>query len=255
MIKLQAQGKEIRIRGILFDKDGTLLDFMHLWGKWAQVLFAGMDEELSKYGRKLAPGFLGAFRDSRGAVIGCDPKGPLTMASMDDCLAIAAANLYDAGIPWNDSIRLVHRFREQADAWLDRERPAAAMPGIEPFLRQCSAYKLDMAVVTSDSTASALKHLQWLGFQEYFREVIGHEQVKYGKPHPAMIEEACARMSLTPAEIAIVGDSNGDMQMGKQAGVALAIGIYTSEEGKEALADADVRIVSYDELQLQAPAI
>ncbi|MCP3776596.1 HAD family hydrolase [Paenibacillus sp. MZ04-78.2] len=252
MVTLKVQNREVQLNGILFDKDGTLLDFMHLWGKWAQLLFDAMNDYLSMYGQELAPGFLGAVRDSQGTVTGCDPRGPLAMASMDEVTAIAAARLYEAGIPWNDSIRLTRQFREQADIHLEREQPAKAMPGLAAFLQQCSAHKLAMAVITSDTTSSARKHLQWLGMHNHFHQVIGHEQVEFGKPHPEMIEASCARMGLVPSETVMIGDSNGDMQMGKQAGVALTIGIYSNEEGKAALAEADVQIASYDELQLQA---
>ena len=38
MTMLQVNGVQIPCKGILFDKDGTLLEFLQLWGPWAEAL-------------------------------------------------------------------------------------------------------------------------------------------------------------------------------------------------------------------------
>lgn len=82
-----------------------------------------------------------------------------------------------------------------------------------------------MAVVTADETAAAESHLRWLGIRQYFTAVIGTDQVEQGKPFPDMALLACQRLGVSPAEAAVIGDTNGDMRMAKAAGAAAAIGL------------------------------
>lgn len=64
-----------------------------------------------------------------------------------------------------------------------------------------------------------------------------------------MAELACRELGLSPEETIIIGDSNADMQLGKGAGLRLAIGISASGDG-EHLIDADVIISGFNELRI-----
>ncbi|MNJ73167.1 hypothetical protein D3C77_699260 [compost metagenome] len=61
---------------------------------------------------------------------------------------------------------------------------------------------------------------------------------------------ACEELGLLPQNVIVIGDSNGDMQMGKQAGAQLTIGIAPDGGGESYLLDADVIVRSYSELQV-----
>lgn len=110
---------------------------------------------------------------------------------------------------------------------------------------------MKLAVVTSDSTEAAQEHLEWMGLTSYFDEIIGHDRVTYGKPDPEMAETACALLGLSPADVVVIGDSNGDMQMGKRAGVRLAIGFAPEPERSGHLLDADKVVRGYKELEVR----
>jgi phosphoglycolate phosphatase len=97
----------------------------------------------------------------------------------------------------------------------------------------------------------ALKHLDWLGMGSYFSVCVGTDQVNRGKPYPDMVELACGKLSLACSQVAVIGDTNGDMRMAKSAGAALAVGIAGPDAaGINDLPDADVVISSYSELAL-----
>jgi phosphoglycolate phosphatase len=107
-----------------------------------------------------------------------------------------------------------------------------------------------MAVVTSDQTSGAVEQLEWMGLRSYFTVIMGRDQVRNGKPHPEMTEAACRRLGIKPEEAVVIGDSNADMQMAKQAGAALAVGLMTDEGEPAHLTDADVVISDYNELDV-----
>ena len=229
MTMLLVNGRAYEIDGILFDKDGTLLDFLGLWGAWADCLYERLRAGLAALGIEWRMNewteLLGTFHAADGPMIGYDRKGPFAMGSIDDVTAILAGKAYRYGLPWNEALELVRSCRIQAAAELDRMRPARALPGLHRFLEQCAQRGLPLAVVTADDTKEARKHLHWLGIDHHFADIIGNDRVSRGKPDPEMARLACASLGIEPSRTALIGDTAGDMQMGKAAGVSLTIGI------------------------------
>jgi haloacid dehalogenase superfamily, subfamily IA, variant 3 with third motif having DD or ED/haloacid dehalogenase superfamily, subfamily IA, variant 1 with third motif having Dx(3-4)D or Dx(3-4)E len=250
MATLLAGGRAYDVDGILFDKDGTLLDFLALWGTWADCLYGGLRAGLAARGVDWRleewTGLLGTFHAADGTMTGFDRGGPFAMGSIDDVTAILAGQAYRRGLPWNEALELVRICRKQADAELDRMRPVRALPGLHRFLEQCALRGLPLAVVTADDTQEARKHLDWLGIDRYFADIIGNDRVSRGKPDPEMVRLACASLGIEPSRTALIGDTAGDMQMGKAAGVRLTIGIGASD----GLPGADVVISDYDALTI-----
>jgi phosphoglycolate phosphatase len=95
--------------------------------------------------------------------------------------------------------------------------------------------------VTSDQAETTREQLEWLGISGFFHTIVTRDRVKQGKPAPEMAETACRELGLLPVDTVIIGDSNADMQLGKGAGLRLAVGI--SPNGSTAhLRDADIVI-------------
>lgn len=238
----------IPCRGILFDKDGTLLDFIQLWGDWAKTLTELLEGHLAMSGAKLTVGkdrLLGLRFDEEGRVAGYDKTGPLAMGTEEEVTALLAWQLYFAGIPWNEALVQVRKFSASAMLEVERRRSAKALPGLVDFIASCRSAGILLGVVTSDTTSEALKHLEWLGIGEHFKSVVGRDRVLKGKPDPEMAVLAMKEAGLAPHECIVIGDSNADMVMGKHAGVSLNIGIAPEGGGASYLLDADLIVPDY----------
>lgn len=242
------------IKGILFDKDGTLLDFVSMWGSWSKHLILAFTHGMAELQYTLPHPDLkslwGVELDSKGSVIDYDRNGPLAMGTVGELLSILAWQGYSAGLSWAAAKKLVHDCKRLADKELERERPIQPLPGVQEFLEECKRRKLLLAVVTADETDMALRHLEWLNMRHYFTEVIGTDQVARGKPFPDMIELACRKLSLDCSQVAVIGDTNGDMMMARSAGAAAGIGIMDEKQmaTQAKLISADAVISSYREL-------
>lgn len=247
---LAVQEHRIPIRGILFDKDGTLLDFLSTWGLWITEMTTYLTNRYPDLTKDwILPGDvwrIGASLSPSGRVISYRSEGPLAMASTHDLIVLIAHQLYSTGLPWDVAISSAWDAKYEADALLHRVHHVKPMSGIEEFLSTCTAANLLLGVVTADDTESALQHLQDLGIAPHFQVVIGSDQVQFGKPHPQMALMACERLGLSPHEVVLVGDTSGDIQMARRAGLAMAIGI-----SKESISGADVTISRYQELTIQ----
>lgn len=229
---LHAAGASYRIDGILFDKDGTLLDFIHTWGNWSERLFARFSALLAERG--LPPvgvdldALWGALRAEDGSVADYDRNGPLAMGTVADMLTILAWQGYRAGLSWATAMTLAADAKRLADERLEATRSVRLLPGVPDFLEACRLAGLPLAVVTADETEAAVKHLEWLGIRERFAAIIGTDQVERGKPYPDMALLACERLGLRGGRFAVVGDTEGDMRMAQEAGAAAAILISAS---------------------------
>ncbi|AOZ92391.1 HAD family hydrolase [Paenibacillus crassostreae] len=251
---LTVQGEGYEVDAILFDKDGTLLEFMSLWGYWAESMTVQMMVTIQSLGVVTKEGFasklLGLEFDVTGRAISYDVQGPLSMGTVSEIEGALAWQLYHAGLSWNKSIQLVRQFSVVASEELEREHPVLALPGLQAFLGQCEDIQLPLAVVTADYAAEARKHLTWMGLEGHFKHIIGSDMVIQGKPAPDMLQLACARLNVSPERVAMVGDTVGDMQAAKAAGVGLRIGIGSGSSIP--LQYADIMITSYDDLTVIA---
>jgi len=255
MAFLHVNGTVVSCKGVLFDKDGTLLDFMAMWGNWAELVLDGMETVLTLAGKKLGcdvSELLGTEHDETGRVTGYDPAGPLSMATMEETYGVLAWQLYIAGMPWNEAMTTVAGISKEAMAEVRRRRAAAPLPGLIPFLQQCSRASLKLGVVTSDESVTTAEHLDWLGIAGFFGAVVTRDRVRTGKPAPEMAETACRELGLAPEETIMIGDSNADMQMGKGAGLCLSIGLSAKDGSRSHLLDADTIIDDFTGLMITA---
>lgn len=104
-------------------------------------------------------------------------------------------------------------------------------------LADLSAYR--KAVITNTPAACAELILQDLGIREYFAHIITGDDVKLGKPDPAIVRKGCELLGCTVAQAVVVGDHQVDIDAARKAGCrVVGVGI-----------DGDLRIETLSELR------
>lgn len=211
------------IQGILFDKDGTLLDYDATWAplnRLAALEAAGGDAELAE--RLLQAGGYDAATASHV------PNSLLVSAS-NDVIAGSWAAMLGA-----DPAQLTQRITAVFEA--SSAETAVAVPGMAAVVTALKGRGLQLGVATNDSEDSAHASLQPFGVLDHFSYVAGFDSGHGAKPGPGMVAGFCAATGLEPAAIAVVGDSHHDMAMGRAGGAGLLVGVLTGTGGRDDLA-------------------
>ncbi|AID34224.1 HAD family hydrolase [Mesorhizobium sp. SEMIA 3007] len=225
------------IKGILFDKDGTLVDFNATWLGVADFMaMDAADGDRWKADRLLAAaGFDFASRRFK-------PDSIFASGTNMDVVELWFPRLSD-----EDQMLAVARFNEITS--VQGSAMAVALPGIVDTLAVLHKRSYRLGVATNDSTSGAEKTLVTLGVAQLFDAAYGYDAVANPKPAPDTIQAFCDLTGLKPAEIAMVGDNRHDLEMARAGGCGLAVGVLSGTGTRESLAGiADVVLDSVADL-------
>ena len=211
------------IRGVLFDKDGTLLDYWRTWGP--------INREVAL----VAASGNSAIADELLRLGGHDPRtdritpGSVLAAGSHDEVADVFASRLKARTPPFLAREIERIFREGG------ARHAVLMDGVVDTLEVLQRAGYRLGVATNDSAGGLAASLgRHAGFIERFEFLAGCDSGHGAKPEPGMALAFCRATALSPGEIAVAGDAVHDLEMGRRAGAGLKIGLLG---GTSAMAD------------------
>jgi phosphoglycolate phosphatase len=213
---------------VVFDKDGTLIDFHAMWGGWAEEL-----------GRRLDGATRRPVAGDVFATIGFDPAServrvgaPLAVATMGEIRETVAAVVRR----WCPSVAAARRAVDIA--WFEPDPVATAVPTadlVDLFTALRDAGRT-IALATTDDREPTEATLRALGIRGDVAAIACGDDGVGVKPDPAMLLVLCATVGVPPERTAIVGDTPADLSMGRAAGAGRVVGVLTGVGGRDELA-------------------
>jgi phosphoglycolate phosphatase-like HAD superfamily hydrolase len=204
---------------IIFDKDGTLIDFDAMWGGWMIEVAWRLEAAagLPITGRLFH--VLGFDPDSSQVA----PDGPLAIAPMADLRAVIADVLCQIGLSPQASEAAV------AAAWhvpdpVALASPLADLPALFTTLRD---REVKIAIATTDDRAPTEATLTGLGVASFVDALVCGDDGMPVKPAPDMVWTICRVTGVLPEQAVVVGDTVADLQMGRAAGAGLVLGVLS----------------------------
>ena len=228
-------------RLVIFDKDGTLIDFNYMWAEWVRELASRLDSLTGLTVSSLVFQSFG-FDPSNSRVL---PDGPLASWSMTALNRLAVDTLSKAGLERDTAENA------NSKAWylpdpVKLARPLADLPRV---FSTFNAIGVMTAVATSDDRSAAEATLVSMRISQYVNAIVGADEGLPTKPAPDMVLHLCRMLMVAPKETVVVGDAVADLLMGRTAGAGLVVGVLSGVSSWEILAPhADVIIHSVGDL-------
>lgn len=92
-------------------------------------------------------------------------------------------------------------------------------PGVEEILQQLTLEGYQLGLVTNKTRSLTNRALQLFDLEEFFSVIITLDDVRCGKPDPEPLYRACSYLQVKPAEAVLIGDSQYDRLAAKAAGM------------------------------------
>ena len=229
------------IRAILFDKDGTLVDYRATWQGANRAAAADLaaaaglgpdfaDELLRRLGYEALTGEFAA-------------DSPLLWATTAEIGARWSREPELAGV--GDVPERVERTFADQEAF-----PPVPVTDLGALFDRLVKRGLRLGVATMDSTASAEATLARLSVRDRIAFLATADSGFGLKPEPGMVLGFCAALGLAPAEVLVVGDHPADLAMARAAGAGFAVAVLTGGCPRAALQGlADLVLPSIAELE------
>ena len=181
-----------RVRAVLFDLDGTLVDS--------------------------APDLAGAANDLR-AEHGLPPLPYESLRPMVGTGARGMVGVAFGRAPGDEGFEVLR------DAFLARYeqrllQETAVFAAMHAVLQRLEAAPLPWGIVTNKALRFASPLVQGLDLHRRSAVLIGGDSTPHAKPHPAPLLEAARQIGVDPAHCVYVGDDHRDIVAGRAAGMA-----------------------------------
>ncbi len=227
------------IKGILFDKDGTLLEY----NSTMHHIYANVFCHLKK--RYQAPTLLlqqlknglGHLEDRLGpdSLLQHSTNPQIADALLELSEKFASKHQWHLSYSKKELLELIEELSTAGDV------PYVTLPDVSKTLDYLKSTGYKLGIATADTHAATMAGLKKTSIFHYF-DYLGTSDEAPPKPEPFLAEMFCRQFGLSAQEIVIVGDSRNDMLFAENAG-AHFVGIAAADDSSSAFKGAAHRIV------------
>lgn len=214
-----------KLKGLLFDKDGTLID---IHASWLQPIKDSAALVAKHAGRpELANQLLidGGYHSDSDSWTNDSIIAFETTEAMLECWSrLTSPALIQSLLP---------QFQGLISSALDKAEPV--VKDIEPLFESLAKH-YTLGVASMDDEHNVKQTLQSIRLYDSIDFYCGADSGFGHKPGTGMLHAFCKHASLSPENIAVIGDASHDLKMANAAG-AVAIAVLSGASNEEALAD------------------
>ncbi len=223
---------------IIFDKDGTLLDFDAFW---LTISFKALDDVLVRFEKQEVP--KEELLESLGVYNGVtDIDGVLcrgTYGQMGQCV-YEVLKRYGCTASCDEVVDVVVDAYEKN---FDIGEIKPTCQGLTDALIQLKKQNKKLAVVTTDNEKTTRKCLKALGIEEMFDKIYTDDGKVPTKPDPYCALDFCREIGADKSRVVMVGDTLTDVEFAKNAGISV-IAVAKSDKSRAILSPLADAVVS-----------
>ena len=206
------------IKGVLFDLDNTIIDFMKMKNAACEAAMDAMIEAGLTLDKKHAMAELSALWDKFGIEY---------QRIFDEFLL-----KMEGRVDYKKLARGILAYRSAKASHL------VPYPGVRKTLLALKQKGLQLCIVTDAPRLEAWLRLAGMNLEDFFDHVVTFDDTGKLKPHKEPFEQALMLMKLKPSQVMMVGDNcDRDMAGARSLGITTCLAAYGSREPRPADAD------------------
>lgn len=220
---------------VVFDKDGTLIDFNLMWGGWVETQAWKLEMTANI-----------PVREKLFEVMGYDwikrsvkSQGALCCTPMGELHNLAVKLLIDEGLSKELAVNYIDQVWTLPDA-VSLSRPLGDVHGIFQTIKKMN---MKIGICTTDNRDSTIETLEHMGIMDMVDGMSCGDDGLPSKPAAEQIWTICNEVGVAPHNTIMVGDTDTDMLLGRNSGCGLSIGVLGGASSLEDLAvNADILV-------------
>ena len=191
----------------------------------------------------VAISFIDAFK-KHGFSVGKDEVNKVMGFRKKEAIKILLADFkHDPESDLNETIEKIHdAFVENMISFYQNDKELQPLPNAEEVFDTLKKRGIKVALNTGFTKAitdTILNHLNWQT-NDMIDEVISSDEVELGRPHPFMIRSLMDRLQISDVKlVAKVGDTQVDVQEGRNSGCGLVVSVTTGAYNRQQLETFD----------------
>ena len=248
MPELKALNTSVKADLVVFDKDGTLIDFHTLWGPRVERAIDAICASL---------GWDQSLTNMLTTALGYDPQtaqvvsqGPLATAPISELEIVVATILFQHQMSWEHAKYLASE--HFGPVMSDLPQPAEIKPlgDVHTAITRLKSCGVQVAIATSDDRAPTEAALRELNLTQTVDLILcADDPGTPSTPNPQVLHHISQQLVVGIDRTVMVGDTVSDLAMARQAGAALTVGITGgADKTAELESYADVLLSSVDGL-------
>jgi len=209
------------IKGILFDKDGTLLEFHSTMHNIYIDIFICLKDRY-----RVPDLLLQRLKDALGHLpdrLRADSILPFSTNPQVAEVMLEVSGKYAVELHWQQSFNQTDLLELMEEISIGENVLYTTLTGVPETLRYLKNKDYKIGIATADTLNATVAGLKKTGIIDYF-EYLGTSDDLKPKPDTFLADMFCSQCGIAPNEILIIGDSKNDMVFAENVG-AYFIGI------------------------------
>lgn len=235
--------RNFKAHAIIFDKDGTLIDFNAMWGGWT-IYLAQQLEQASGLNVRAALCLAFGYDETNNQVLAA---GKVASFPMGQLRLLTVEVMQSLGLSASRAEEIV------AECWSPPDPVTLAKPltDLNDLFGRLQERKIKIAIATADDRAPTEAMLASFGVADYLSAIVCADDGIPSKPQPDMVLTLCERMNVDPAKVIVIGDTTSDLKMARAAGAGLCVGALSGvSKSADLIHYADALVNSIDDLRV-----
>jgi phosphoglycolate phosphatase-like HAD superfamily hydrolase len=234
--------KNIAAEAIIFDKDGTLIDFDFMWGTWTLQLAERLQTVTALDAREALSASFG-YDIARKKILS---DGKLTCTPMWRLREMMIEVTQSLGLSAAEAQCAVEK------AWFVPDPVTLAKPftDVHKLFTNIQKQGIKIGIATTDDRGATEAMLRAFGVTQLVNTMVCADDGIPAKPAPDMVTTICARLHVHPSKAIVVGDTVADLQMARSARARYVIGVLSGVGSVTNLTPlADILLDTVDTMQ------